>query len=91
MLLKSTRSLTMELSPGIEWNYEKKEFEWELKRFDQEFMMFDVIFENPKVISIDTYDTLILTFNNTKFFIESANDDRLTIPNDFKVLITLPP
>ena len=91
MLLKSTRSLTMELSPGLEWNYEKKDFEWELKRFDQEFMMFDVIFEDPKVISIDTYDTLILTFNNTEFFIESVNDDKLTIPNGFNVTITLPP
>ena len=51
----------------------------------------ELLFDSPENISMDGYDKLRITFNNTKAFLLPIDDKKLVIPDKFKIEVNIPP
>lgn len=81
----------MELVPGNDLYPDKKGFTWELSKYDETGMGFKITFEHPKYISIETPDTLKITFEHTDAYLMPQDASKSRIPNGYKMVLKLPP
>ena len=90
ILLKISNSITLELIPGNLINVELKQYDWKLISFSETKLDIKIVFDNPTVISFDTPDTVLITYMNTHTFMKPSRDDRLPIPNGYKIVAPFP-
>ena len=90
-LLQKHGCLQMELLPGSEQNTDMKKFNWQLNEFQEDKISIELLFDSPENISMDGYDKLRITFNNTKAFLSPIDDKKLVIPDEFKIEVNIPP
>ena len=85
ILLKISNSITLELIPGNLMNVELKQYDWKLITFSETNLDIKIVFDNPTVISFDTPDNILITFMNTHTYMKPSRDDRLPLPNGYKI------
>ena len=68
-LLKISGSIVVELISAIDYDLDKKKFDWSLKRYDAKAIEISLLFEHMEYISIETSDILNVIFSNTRLYL----------------------
>ena len=58
--------------------------------FTEAEMSIRMLFKDPKSISYDKPDTMVITFQNTPTYLIPQNEGMLPIPNGYKITVPLP-
>ena len=58
--------------------------------FNEAEMSIRMLFKNPKSISYDKPDTMVITFQNTPTYLIPQDEGMLPIPNGYKLTVPLP-
>ena len=69
---------------------DKKDFDWELSTFTTTEISIKFLFTDPTKISYEKPDTMIITFQNTPFYMIPKDSTKQPIPNGYKLAIPLP-
>ena len=84
ILLKLSNSITVELVPGNENYLDKKTYTWSLFNYDETKIGLKFDFDFPAFISAGgQLDTMKITFSNTKIWIRSTDEKKLSIPDGY--------
>ena len=89
--LKLTQSIRMELVPGSDLYLDKKGFSWELTGQNEYGFSFSVRFENPKYISVGSFDSIKIQFFNTEEYLQPQSGDLLPLPSGYTIVAKIPP
>ena len=67
-------------------------FNWTISTFSEEAISFTFFFENPEYISKDkSVDVMSITFFNTPFYLQPADERLSAIQDGYQIFIELPP
>ena len=90
-LLRNSKSIITELVPGTENNLDKKKYEWKVVEYESKKVRIAFTFENPEFISVEEFDTMKVTFNNTESWLEPLDLSKYATPNGFVQVLKIPP